>query len=218
VTALFVANGNLFAQIGTGIAFVATNATGESTQTLHTPGQVQGLYGADSTSIYYSVTGGVAPYPAPAGLDFYASPPNGSSANLLVNLSTTPSPNGVYLLAGVAITNGAMYVAGGVGATATILEAALGAPADGGAVTTLSTLDPWLIGSVVADANGMYITQAGLSTTDPSGIYAVSLTTGATTLFRQDTLGPYALTMDAHDVYWLDAVTSTTEALHSLAR
>jgi hypothetical protein len=218
VTALFVASGTLFAQMGTSIAFVATSDTGESTQTLHTPGQVQGLYGADSTSLYYSVGGGVAPYPAPAGLDFYASPLNGSSANLLVNLSTSPGPSGAYVLAGVTVAGGTMYVAGGTGATATVLAAAASTPADGGAATTLATLDPWLIGSIVADANGMYITQTGLSATDPAGIYAVSLTTGATTLFRQDTLGPYALTMDAHDVYWLDDVTTSTQALHALAR
>jgi hypothetical protein len=218
VTALFVANGTLFAQIGTGISFVATSATGETMQTLHLPGQVQGLYWADSTGLYYAVGGGVSPFPAPAGLDFYASPLTGSSWNLLVNLSTASGPNGAFVLAGVAVAGGNLYVAGGSNGTSTILAAPTGEPADGGAATTLATLDNWLIGSMVADANGMYATQTGLSSTAPAGIYAVSLTSGATTLFRQDTLEPYALTMDAKDVYWLDDVTTTTQALHALAR
>jgi hypothetical protein len=218
VTSLFVASGTLFAQIGTGIRFVATSAADATMQTLHVPGQVEGLYGADATGLYYAVSGGVAPFPAPAGLDFYASPLDGSSANLLVNLSTTSGPSGAFVLAGVAVAGGNLYVAGGTNGTSAILAAPTGAPADGGAATTLAALDDWLIGSLVADASGMYVTQTGLSATDPAGIYAVSLTTGATTLFRQDAIGAYGLTMDAKDVYWLDDVTATTQALHALAR
>jgi len=163
-------------------------------------GTVMSLYWADQTGYYVSVsdgTGGVVFWNAGHELFHPSADQNARDYSLAV-------VNGeAYLMTigGAATSTG---TAGGPAATTAIWEApATTAGNGGGATTVVASLPNWSSTGLAADAKGMYVTQA--VTTNAPGIYSVSVTTGATTLLKDDPSGSaYDLTLAPTTLYWFE--------------
>ena len=214
VNQLFLVGGTLYFQSTiAGTPGPTTILSGAPTPVpIPAPGAMTALYWADPSGLYFGMQDHETHL-----LDYETAPLAGNTNNDLFN-----TPDATVSPAGLAVVNGEVYIAtwtGGTSRSSTVLKLTAATPADGGAVTPLASLPNWTTSSIAADANGMYLSQVLYS--NAPGVYAMSMTTGATTLVKEDpSASAYGIALDATNVYWLEQTSRDTgqATLHAKAR